>query len=415
MSGTEVREILRRITPSEHCPAHVQKPTAILDSAGKIVEKAMVVFHPGPRSYTGEDVAEISCHGNPLLVDTLLEIIGATGLARIAERGEFTKRAYLSGKMDLAQAEAVGALINAQSACGVDMARSLLAGDLSRRIASLGEQIFGIISGIEASFLTDDAPYDEAAFSKTVGAIIREVDSLLAHGDSAPKRYSGIVTTIAGLPNAGKSSLFNAILGYPRAIVHQESGTTRDIIRERFVFSGIDFLFHDTAGIRETASGPEQAGIQKTMDILRQSHLVLYVVDACKGLTEEDEPWLKLGEKTIVVMNKADLLPGPRYGVQGERAWVSAKYRTGIDELMGSISGLFPLGQPGVFLGRHTYLLSRAREYLAHCLAAIDEGMTPDVLVLDLKTARESFQEISGGSAGQDVLESIFSDFCIGK
>lgn len=393
----------------------MQRPTAIRDSAGEIVEKAMVVFHPGPRSYTGEDVAEISCHGNPLLVDALMGVIEGTGLARIAERGEFTKRAYLSGKMDLAQAEAVGALINAESTCGIDMARSLLAGDFSRRIISLGDELFGIISGVEASFLTEDAAYDTAALSQAVGAVIREVDSLLAHGDSAPKRYSGIVTVIAGLPNAGKSSLFNAVLGYPRAIVHQESGTTRDIIRERLVFSGLDFLFHDTAGIRETASGPEQAGIQNTMDILRQSHLVLYVVDACRGLTREDEPWLSLGEKTIVVMNKADLLPRPRYGVQGEKVWVSAKYRTGIDELMNAVSGLFPLGQPGAFLGRHTYLLSRAREYLAHCLAALDDGMTPDVLVLDLKTAHESFQEISGGSVGQDVLESIFSDFCIGK
>ncbi len=379
------------------------------------MEKAMVVFHPGPRSYTGEDVAEISCHGNPLLVDALMEIIRATGLARTAERGEFTKRAYLSGKMDLAQAEAVGALINAESACGVDMARSLLAGDLSRRITSLGDELFEIISGVEASFLTDDAPYDASVFSQAVGAVIQEVDSLLAHGDSAPKRYSGIVTTIAGLPNAGKSSLFNAILGYPRTIVHQESGTTRDIISERLVFSGVDFLFHDTAGIRETASGPEQAGIQKTMDILRQSHLVLYVVDACRGPTSEDEPWLNLGEKTIVVMNKADLLTRPLYGVRNDTAWVSAKYRTGIDELMDAVAGLFPLGQSGVFLGRHTYLLSRAREYLAHCLAAIDDGMTPDVLVLDLKTAHESIREIAGESVGRDVLESIFSDFCIGK
>ncbi len=393
----------------------MQKPATILDPAGEIVEKALVVFHPGPGSYTGEDVAEISCHGNPLLVDAVMGVIGATGLARTADRGEFTKRAYLSGKMDLAQAEAVGALINAESTCGIGMARSLLAGDLSRRITGLGDELLGIISGVEASFLTDDEAYDAASLSREVGAVIREIDSLLAHGDSAPKRYSGVVTTIAGLPNAGKSSLFNAILGYPRAIVHQESGTTRDIIREHLVFSGVDFLFHDTAGIRETASGPEQAGIQKTMDILRQSHLVLYVVDACRGLTREDEPWLNLGDKTIVVMNKADLLPRPSYGLQGEKVWASAKYRTGIDELMDAVADLFPLGQPGVFLGRHTFLLSRAREHLAHCLDALDDGMTPDVLVLDLRTALETLREISGDSVGRDVLDRIFSDFCIGK
>jgi len=374
-----------------------------------------VVFHPGPQSYTGEDTAEISCHGNPLLVDTIMEIIGATGLARVAEKGEFTKRAYINGKIDLAQAEAVGALINAESAGGVRMAQSLLAGDLSRRLSRIGEDLFGIITGIEASFVIEEAEHDPDSIRRAVDAIIREIDSLLAHADCSAKRYSGIITTVAGLPNAGKSSIFNAVLGYPRAIVHHESGTTRDIIRERVTFSGIDFLFHDTAGIRETASGPEEIGIQKTVDILKQSHLVLYVVDACKGLSKQDERWLDMGEKTIVVMNKADLQNHPKYGAREGAVWVSAKYGHGIRDLLGAMADLFPMGQRGVFIPRHSYLLSRARQYLSYCREAIDEKMTPDVLVIDLKTAHQSIGEITGDSIGQDVLDQIFSDFCVGK
>lgn len=375
----------------------------------------MVVFHPGPHSYTGEDVAEISCHGNPLLVDAVMEVIRSTGLARTAENGEFTKRAYINGKMDLAQAEAVGALINAESTCGIHMAQSLLSGDLSRRVCRMGDDLIGLISGIEASFIVDDADCDHGSLFPAVDAVIREIDALLAHAASAPKRYSGIITTIAGLPNAGKSSLFNAVLGYPRAIVHQESGTTRDVIREHLTFSGIDFLFHDTAGIRQSASGPEEIGVRKTIDVLKQSHLVLYVVDACRGLSDQEKQWLSMGEKTIVVMNKADLLHQPHYGAQQDTVWVSAKYGRGIHELTNAMVDRFPMGHQEVFISRHTYLLSRAREYLSHCLVAIEEGMTPDVLAMDLKTAQQSIQEITGGSIGQDVLERIFSDFCVGK
>jgi tRNA modification GTPase len=385
------------------------------DRLGHTVERGMAVLHPAPRSYTGEDVVEISCHGNPVLVDAVMDMIAATGLARMAHPGEFTRRAFMNGKMDLAQAEAVGALIEAGSTCGIHMAGTLLSGDFSRRVRAMGDEILGLVSGIEASFLTDDAEPDLSGIRDTISSLNRELDALLAHAEGAGRRYSGIVTTIAGLPNVGKSSLFNAILGYPRAIVHEESGTTRDVIREHLVFEGTDFLFHDTAGIRETSSGPEQAGIEKTIEIMRGSHLVLYVVDATLGLSAEEEQWLDLGERTLVVMNKADLLPEPLYGEHEGRLYVSAKLRLGIRELLGSMAGSFPAGSPGVFLARHTFLLSRARENLGRCLEALDAGMTPDVLAMDLSAAMASLREISGDSVGEDVLDRIFSEFCVGK
>lgn len=375
----------------------------------------MAVLHPGPRSYTGEDVVEISCHGNPVLVDAVMEMIATTGLARVAHPGEFTRRAFINGKMDLAQAEAVGALIDAESTCGIHMAHTLLSGDFSRRVRAMSDEILGLASSIEASFLTDEAEPDMDGIRSTLSGLVGDLDALLAHAGSARKRYSGIVTTIAGLPNAGKSSLFNAILGYPRAIVHHESGTTRDVIREHLVFKGTDFLFHDTAGIRETVSGPEQAGVERTMEIMRRSHLVLYVVDASQGLSTAEERWLDLGERTLVVMNKADLLPEPLFGEHAGALYVSAKFRRGIEELMSSMAASFPAGYPEVFLARHTFLLTRAKECLGRCRDAIDEGMTPDMLAIDLSAAMESLREISGDSVGEDVLKRIFSEFCVGK
>lgn len=388
---------------------------ALRDRQGRAVERGMAVLHPGPRSYTGEDVVEISCHGNPVLVDAVMEMIAATGLARVAHPGEFTRRAFINGKMDLAQAEAVGALIDARSTCGIHMAHTLLSGDFSRRVRAMSDEILGLVSSIEASFLTDEAEPDMDGIGSTLSGLVGDLDALLAHAGSARKRYSGIVTTIAGLPNAGKSSLFNAILGYPRAIVHHESGTTRDVIREHLVFEGTDFLFHDTAGIRETVSGPEQAGVERTMEIMRRSHLVLYVVDAAQGLSAPEERWLDLGERTLVVMNKADLLPEPLFGEHAGALYVSAKFRRGIEELMSSMAASFPAGYPEVFLARHTFLLTRARECLGRCRDAIDGGMTPDVLAIDLSAAMDSLREISGDSVGEDVLKRIFSEFCVGK
>lgn len=375
----------------------------------------MAVFHPGPRSYTGEDLSEISCHGNPLIVDSVMALIRDTGLARLAEKGEFTRRAFLNGKIDLAQAEGVGALVSAGSASGTDMARSLLEGGLSGDVDSLAGEIQQVLSSIEASFILDEAdsgldrPDD---LPSSVNALIGEIDDLLEGASEASRICSGVVTTIAGLPNAGKSSLFNAILGYPRAIVHHEEGTTRDILRERLEISGVDFIFHDTAGIRTASSGPEELGIQNTMEILKKSHLVLYVVDASAGISLGEEQWLNLGEKTLIVMNKADLVEA---GQDDGHVWVSAKYGRGIEGLLEAMTSLFPQDLPRVFLERHACLLSRARESLAHCLESARRGMTPDALAMDLGAALRFLKDVTGEGAPADLLDDVFSRFCVGK
>lgn len=376
----------------------------------------MAVYHPAPHSYTGEDMAEIHCHGNPVLVERLLQVIASTHLARCAEKGEFTKRAFLNAKMDLAQAEAVGALISAGSAAGIEMAGALLDGGLSRNVEAICDDLTHILAEIEASFINDDMDVSNESVIEALSPILEQIDSLLKGQDTATSLYSGISTTIAGLPNAGKSSLFNAILGYPRAIVHAEGGTTRDIIRERVTMGGIDFIFHDTAGIRETSSGPERIGVEKTIENLKQSDLVLYVVDARKGLHPDEYKWLGLGRKTITVMNKVDLVDrGEIDGHIENTVWISAKYNSGIDRLTEVMTKIFSMDIPRVFISRHAYLLGKARDCLQQAGRSMESGLTVDVVSIDLIRARQSLYELVGKDADDDILNTIFSQFCVGK
>jgi tRNA modification GTPase len=376
----------------------------------------MIVFHPGPNSYTGEDLTEISCHGNPLVVDSIMGAISSTGLARLAHKGEFTRRAFLNHKMDLVQAEAVGALIGSSSPAGCEMAHALLKGELSGRIKAMIEAILGLLTDIEASFITEDESIRHDVLLEKLTHISSQISGLLKDARQAKGIYEGVVTTIAGLPNVGKSSLFNAILGYNRAIVHHEEGTTRDVLREHLNLGGLDFVFHDTAGIRETTSGPERIGVEKTIETLKASNLVLYLVDAREGIKPQERQWLDLADKTIVVMNKKDLVEGAVHAAPGyDTVFISAKFALGIDELLTAMRQAFPHDQPLVFLDRHAYLLGKALDSLNSCLKTIQEGFTADVLTIDLKHAMDHLRQMTGETADEDILERIFSRFCIGK
>jgi len=380
------------------------------------MDQAMAVYHPCPHSYTGEDSAEIHCHGNPVVVERLLNVIGSTHLARCAEKGEFTKRAFLNAKIDLLQAEAVGALISAGCAAGTEMAGSILDGGLSRDVLAISDALTHVLAEIEVSFINEDMDLNSTSVLVALSPLIEQIDELLKGQDTATNLYNGISTTIAGLPNAGKSSLFNAILGYPRAIVHAEGGTTRDIIRERVTISGIDFIFHDTAGIRETSSGPERIGVEKTIENLRASDIVLYVVDARKGLQPDENRWLDLGKKTIIIMNKIDLLDSDNmHGNTQDTVWISAKHHTGIDKLTSVMTEQFSSGLPRIFIPRHAYLLGKARDLLKQASESIESGLTVDCVSIDLKSAVHSLEELVGKEADDDILHTIFSQFCVGK
>lgn len=405
-----------RITPHARLEPHVQVPALAGEPSGSFIDQVMVVFHPGPRSYTGEDLVEISCHGNPLVVDGILGLIAATGLARLAHRGEFTRRAFLNRKMDLLQAEAVGALIGSTSATGCDMARSLLKGELSHRVGVLRDALAGITAEIESSFITEEEGVDALDIRERILPVKTAIDSLLEGAQESARLYAGISTTIAGAPNVGKSSLFNAIIGSDRAIVHHEEGTTRDVIREHLIIEGVDFIFHDTAGIRETASGPEQMGIEKTMEALASCDLLIYVVDARRGVAPFERRWLSQARRTIIAMNKIDLLEGEPVCESGyETVPVSARLGTGVRDLMTAMARAFSQDQPRVFLDRHILLLRKARRSLDSCLAAAREGLTPDVMAMDIRQAAQELSLMTGENLEGDILEQVFSRFCVGK
>jgi len=409
-------DIIKRISPKFRPTPHSQSFGSIIDESGAIIDKTMMVFHPGPGSYTGEDLAEISCHGNPLVVDRIMKAISATHLARMAQKGEFTRRAFLNGKMDLLQAEAVGALIGSTSTSGCTMAHALLTGELSCRIRSMREELLGLLADIEASFITEGELMNRAAVFQRLSETASQIAGLLKDTDQRKSIYDGVLTTIAGLPNVGKSSLFNALIGYDRAIVHPEEGTTRDVLREHLNLDGIDFVFHDTAGIRETSPGPERMGVEKTIEALRASNLVLYVVDAREGIREHEKQWLSLAERTIVVMNKTDLVQGPVQGIEGcDTVGVSAKYRLGLEDLMSAMKTAFNHDNPLVFMERHAYQLGRALSSIDSCLRTIRDGYTEDVLALDLSDAVKYLSQMTGEGVDDDILERVFSTFCIGK
>jgi len=393
----------------------VQHLTNVVNSEGIFIDQAMAVFHPGPHSYTGEDLAEISCHGNPLLVSAVMDVISSTKLARQAQRGEFTKRAYIEGKLSLAQAEAVDAVIRAKNPTGLEMARSLLLDDVPQQLTSFCQDVQKIITEIEASFLTDE-DLSPQLFQIGISTVLEQVSAYLDHAREASSVYDGINVTIAGLPNAGKSSLFNAIVGYPRAIVHDEAGTTRDVIKEHVSIEGLNFIFHDTAGIKTTSIGPEKIGVAKTIELLGRSDLVLYIVDSCFGLQPEEIQWLRYGKKAIVVMNKIDLCPPPACDAQEfTTVPLSAKFHQGLEKLLEAMNNAFTQDLPRVFLQRHIKLLEIAQASLGTCLDAIENGLTPDVLTIDLDHAFKALQALSGTELSGDILDSIFSNFCIGK
>lgn len=415
LSGEETCGILQTLCARNVFPPHEQRLTRLFDTAGTLVDDVMVAFHPGPASYTGEDLAEISCHGNPLIVDAICRAIRATGRARLAERGEFTRRAYVSGKLDLAQAEAVQACIAARGTSGLDMARSLLDGQLSAEITAITARLKQLLADLEASFITEDAEYDELALDRELADLTRQTDALLKDSALAPTLMEGIHTVIAGRPNAGKSSLFNAILGSERAIVHEEAGTTRDVLREHLRLGALDFVFYDTAGIHETASGPEGLGIRRSMEALEQCDLALYVVDASTPLLPEEQDWLTKAPRTIVVFNKRDLCPEATDLPGHTTVRVSALTGEGLTDLTRAMEETFPSATPRVFLERHRVLLNRSRKALQRAREGLMNGMPADICSMDLQEATASMDAVMGQGLTDDILDMVFATFCVGK
>ena len=404
----------------------------VVDDCGNVVDEVLLSCMRAPRTYTKEDVVEINCHGGFTLAKKILELVIKHG-ARLAEPGEFTKRAFLNGRIDLAQAESVIDLIRAKTDKSLRMAAAQLTGVLSRKVGELQDGILGALAWIEANIDFPEEDIEEttaAQLIKSIEGFIEETEKLLK-GYVAGKIYrEGVSTVIAGRPNVGKSSLLNALLREERAIVTDVPGTTRDVIEEVVNIKGIPLRIIDTAGLREAKDVVEKIGVERARSVIERADLVLAVIDVNAGITEEDRKILGLlGEKkAIIVFNKIDA------GVKVEKSsveeiagkrpavWISAKTGEGLTELEECIEKTV-LGESlsaaddEVLVARlrHKAALEKAAEHLKEAHATVSTGLPVDITAIDLRAAWEALGEITGSTVSEDVLDRIFADFCIGK
>jgi tRNA modification GTPase len=395
----------------------------LLDTDGETVDEVVVTFFAAPRSYTAEDVAEISCHGAPVVLRHCLERALSFG-ARLAEPGEFTLRAYLNGRIDLPQAEAVRDLIDSTTLYQARVAARQTQGSVSSLLAPIKAQLIELIALLEAGidFAEDDisvAPVEE---------ILRRLDPIAVQTAALARSFvygnlvrNGFSLALVGLPNAGKSSLFNRLLNQDRAIVTDIPGTTRDTVSEQAQFQGIPVRLIDTAGIRETDETIEKLGIERSLQAMADADLTIVVIDGSRTSTEAEELLKKRAlaqGKCLIARNKSDLQAFT--AKEGEFS-VSALTGCGVEELRASVINLVsPQGNTelqGGFITslRHEALLKEAQEMLRKARSAAEDGMPHELLLLDLYCALQPLDGITGATTADDILNKIFSSFCIGK
>jgi tRNA modification GTPase len=392
----------------------------LIDGQGNPVDQVVTTFFERPRSYTAEDLVEIACHGSPVVLHFCLERACAAG-ARLAEPGEFTLRAFLNGRIDLPRAEAVRDLIDATTLYQARIAAQQMEGSVSRRIQPLKDQLLELIALLEAGidFAEDDvsvAPAEEILLR--LDPLEQGLKKLVATFDYGKLVTSGITLAIVGRPNVGKSSLFNRLLEQDRAIVTEIPGTTRDLVSEVASIGGIPVKFVDTAGIRAGQDLVETLGIERSYQAMADAEVTLVVVDLSERIQPEDLALIERAKgqgRFIVAGNKSDL-PRKAEAPDGLVA-VSALTGAGIEELRARISPAIAHGQESGFITsiRHEQLLRESVEALRHARQAVEFGIPHEMLLLDLYAALRPIDAITGATTADDILNRIFSTFCIGK
>ncbi len=396
-----------------------------IDENGEIIDEGLFLYFKAPKSFTGEDVVEIQVHGSVPVVKKIIKEAIKKG-ARFAQPGEFTKRAFLNGKIDLTQAEAIAQLIEAKSEKASKAAVNLLEGKLSKEIKFLKEKLININMLIEAelNFPEDVEEIDETVIKKDLKEVIDKIKQLLSTYKKGKLIREGIKLAIVGRPNVGKSSLFNSLMGYERAIVSDIQGTTRDFIEESFTLNGIPVRLIDTAGIREAKDEIEKIGIQKTKEKIEEADIILFVFDVSKGLTEED---LKIYEevkykKPIVVGNKSDLIldKNQKKYYFKDIIYTSVKTKEGINQLEEEILKELYLTEESdteIYINlRHQEILEKALNILNKIYKNFENYLNfKEILMLEIREAENYLSEIIGEISTEDVLGKIFSSFCIGK
>lgn len=435
MSGDEALEIAGRVFRSKNRrdPSSMKGYTAAFGTvhkpSGELIDQCILLCFRAPRSYTGEDVAEIQCHGGEAVIHEVLRAVLDSG-AEPADRGEFTRRAFLNGRISLTEAEAVMDIVNAASVQGERAAASQAEGSLARSIREFRDRILSVQTQIAAEIDFPEEDVDEAdrdSLTAEVRKLTDDISKLIRGYDTGQKVLRGIPAAIVGSPNVGKSTILNLITGYERAIVSPEAGTTRDIIEEQVTIGGMTLLLADTAGIRDKASGEiERIGIDRARARLTGSSLVLAVFDLSRDLDQDDLDLIEelRGRQVLAVMNKSDLPERADTAKIKEAfpSWVeiSAVEPGALERLEKAVSDMagvtdFDADQPLLANERQRGCAVRTRDALEEAASSLEAGYTLDVCYALLDEALSALYELSGENASEEVIDAVFRDFCVGK
>ena len=397
---------------------------------GKIVDEVMAVRMKAPKTYTCEDVVEINCHGGHLISEKVLELVLKNG-ARHAEQGEFTKRAFMNGRIDLSQAEAVMDIIQGKTEKSISLSLEQLRGDLRDKIGSFKKALLDVTAHVNVVLDYPEEGIDDPLPSnlrENLENVYAEADRLISSYDKGKKIKEGIKTVIAGKPNVGKSTLLNSLLKEERAIVTHIPGTTRDVIEEIINIKGIPLVLTDTAGIRKTEDIVENIGVEKSKKFIENADLVLLVLDASRELESEDREVIQEiqnnNKKTIVLLNKIDLerkIELDEFGLENILE-ISAKDNIGIEDMEERIysyiveENVEDSSEKLIITNiRHKTALEKTKDAIRNIFETIDAGMPMDLISVDLKEALDSLSEITGEISSEDILDHVFGNFCVGK
>jgi tRNA modification GTPase len=427
LSGPRALDIVRALLPPEGgtrlCHRRLTYSQVVDPASGHLVDEVLVCFMAAPHTYTREDVVEINCHGGPLPLQRILELALRQG-ARLAQPGEFTLRAFLNGRIDLAQAEAVLDVVQAKTEASLRLALGGLEGRLSQQVRALRGQVLEMLAYLTARVDFPEDDVEEQDLSGPLTAACRQAEALLRDADAGIVFRQGVRTAIVGRPNVGKSSLLNLLLRQSRAIVTPVPGTTRDTLEEVANLKGVPFVLVDTAGIVDSQDQVERQGVDRSRRALAEADLVLLVLDGSQPLQREDwEVMALLGNKTVLaVVNKMDLpLAADTSSLPWPQEQLCALNGQGLEELEQAMVRLVLGGQAApsdsllVSNPRHKEALGRALDHLQAAAQGLQQGTPQDLLAVDLTGAATALGEITGETVGQDLLEVIFSRFCIGK
>jgi len=416
IDGPDSDQILTALTRSGWPETRKATLTQVWLAPDELLDECIVIRYEAPHSFTGNDLVELTLHGNPLLVERLIAACVALG-ARMAEPGEFTERAVLNGKLDLVQAESIADLINARTALQAKLSLSNLEGMLSRKASTVRQTLLDVISRLEAALDFSEEGYEFITREEASARLGQALDAIKAIAETWRRgraTSTGLNAVILGRPNAGKSTLLNRLVGSDRAIVTPIPGTTRDIVRETIEIGGLPVTLADTAGLRETFDVVEGIGVERARNAARSAEIVLYLVDASEGLTDTDRRELSLLDNVLLVYTKADLAVAPTDGLA-----ISAVSDHGIDELLRRLDELvrdrYAAPEGALVNERQRQAVAESELALRAALESLEAGLDEQMVLVDLYRAANALGVLTGAITREDVLAEIFGKFCIGK